>query len=67
MIDYLKELADLHGESYATHFIRERTSVGIQDEEEGKIELPSLYSSQKIYETFCYERGRKIMKDAKGA
>jgi len=44
MIDYLKELADLHGESYATHFIREWTSVGIRMKRKEK--LSYLYCTQ---------------------
>jgi hypothetical protein len=39
-----------YGESYATCFVRERMSVGLQNEEEGCVDLPSYFSKKKLYE-----------------
>jgi len=39
-----------YGESYATRSIRERTSVGLRNEEEGCVDLPSYFSKRKLYE-----------------
>jgi hypothetical protein len=35
VIDFLSEIGKDRGESYATRFIREMTSIGIRKEEEG--------------------------------
>jgi len=46
----LVDLGKKEGESYATRFIRERTSILIRKDEEDLMELPSSYSKRKIYE-----------------
>jgi hypothetical protein len=50
VIDFLVDLGKKEGESYATRFIRERTSILIRKDEEDLMELPSSYSKRKIYE-----------------
>jgi hypothetical protein len=50
VIDFLVDLGKKEGESYATCFIRERTSILIRKDEEDLMELPSSYSKRKIYE-----------------
>jgi hypothetical protein len=43
-----------YGESYATRFVRERTSVGLRNEEEGCVDLPSYFSKRKLYERYVF-------------
>jgi hypothetical protein len=43
-----------YGESYATRFVWERTSVGLRNEEEGCIDLPSYFSKRKLYERYVF-------------
>jgi hypothetical protein len=50
VVEYLSELGVREGESYATRFIRERTSLSIRKDEEGLMELPSWYTRRRIYE-----------------
>lgn len=50
IIEFLTELGMQEGESYATRFIRERTSIIIRKDEEELVELPSSYTYRKIYE-----------------
>ncbi len=50
IIEFLMELGRQEGESYATRFIRECTSILIRKDEEDLIELPSSYTYRKIYE-----------------
>jgi hypothetical protein len=50
VVEYLSELGIRDGESYATRFIRERTSLSIRKDEEGLMELPSWYTRCRIYE-----------------
>lgn len=50
VVDFLKQIGVEHGESYATRFIRERTSVGLRREEEDAIDLPSCFTKRKLYE-----------------
>lgn len=57
IIEFLQALSDERGEPYATRFIRESTSVGLRNEEEGVIELPSSVSKRQEYSRWCYERG----------
>ena len=54
VIDFLTELGKQEGESYATRFIRERTSVGLRNEEEGCVDLPSFFSKRKLYERYVF-------------
>jgi hypothetical protein len=46
VVDFLRQLGTEQGESYATRFIHERTSLGIQKEEDGLIELPPWYAKR---------------------
>jgi len=64
--EYLKNIGELYGESYATRFIRERTSIGIRDAEIGKVGLPSNMGKRKIFESFCHGRGFIMEPNAKG-
>ena len=41
MKEWLTDLAETRGEAYATRFVREITSIGLQKHEEELIELPS--------------------------
>jgi hypothetical protein len=43
-----------YSESYATHFVREGTSVGPQNEEEGHVDLPSYFSKRKLNERYVF-------------
>lgn len=45
--EFIQRLADDRGEPYATRFIRERTSIGLREEEDGTIELPSSVSKRQ--------------------
>jgi hypothetical protein len=49
VVEFLTELGKLEGESYATRFIRERTSLSIRKDEENLLELPSSYTKRRIY------------------
>ena len=54
VIDFLTNLGKQEGESYATRFIRERTSILIRKDEEDLVELPSSYTYRKIYERLVF-------------
>jgi hypothetical protein len=49
-IEFLVDLGQKEGKSYATCFIQERTLILIRKDEEDLMELPSSYSKRKIYE-----------------
>jgi hypothetical protein len=49
VVAYLQSIAVEFGESYATRFIRERTSVGVRREEVDAIDLPSHFSKRQLY------------------
>jgi hypothetical protein len=66
IVTFLTELGRNRGESYATRFVRERTSVGLRKDEEGLIELPSCLSKRGLYKQFCFERGHVLVASAKG-
>ncbi len=57
----------MYADPYATRFIRERTSVGIRNEEKGIVELPASMSKQSIYIGWCYSQGYKAKANAKGS
>ena len=63
---YLKELADTCADSYATRFVRERTSVGLRNDEITSVELPSNMTYRNIYCAWCYSEGYKPSADSKG-
>jgi len=63
---YLQELADTCGDAYATRFIREKTAVGLRNDEINSIELPSNMTYRNIYCGWCYSMGYKPRADAKG-
>ncbi len=63
---YLEDLAISCAELYATRFVREKTSVGLRNDEVGKIELPSNMTYRSIYCGWCYSMGYKPTTDAKG-
>ena len=64
---YIADLGEKEGESYAMHFVWERTSFSIWDEESIILELPSSYTKCSLYEKFCYLHGWKIHSDSKGS
>ena len=64
---FLSSIAEEHGESYATRFIREVTGMSLRDTEEGRIDLPSFFSKRHLYAQYCYSRGYKVQADAKGS
>jgi hypothetical protein len=64
---HLQDLADLYADPYATRFIRERTSVGLRNEEKGTVELPASMSKQNIYIGWCYSQGYKAKTNVKGS
>ncbi len=49
VVAFLRQVGLDHGESYATRFIRERTSVGIRNEEEDAVDLPSHMTKRYLY------------------
>ncbi len=59
-------MADCYANPYAALFIREKTSVGLQNEEKGVVELPVSMTKQSIYTGWCYSQGFKAKADAKG-
>ncbi len=50
VVDFLRQLGAEQGESYATRFIRERTSLGIRKDEDGLVELPSWYTKRLLFD-----------------
>jgi len=64
---FLSSIAEEHGDSYATRFIREVTGMSLTDTEEGRIDLPSFFSKRHLYAQYCYSRGYKVHADAKGS
>jgi hypothetical protein len=54
IVAFLNLLGQDHGESYATRFIRERSSLGLRNEEEGNIDLPSHFTKRKIFERYVF-------------
>jgi hypothetical protein len=67
VVQFLMDIADERGESYATQFIRECTSLRLQKDEEDLIELPSCLSMRGLYKQFCYEQGHVVVATAKGS
>jgi hypothetical protein len=63
---YLQQLLDEYASPYATRFIREKTSVGLRNDEVGAQELPSNMTKHSIYSGWCYLQGFKAKSDAKG-
>ena len=57
----------MYADPYATRFIRERTSVGLRNEEKGIVELPASMSKRSIYIGWCYSQGYKAKANAKGS
>ena len=57
LVDFLYEIGETEGESYATRFIRMETKVGIRDDDTKIIQLPSYFSKRSLYERYCYENG----------
>ena len=49
VVDFLQGLAEQHGESYATRFVRERSSIGIRREEVDATDLPSHFTKRRLY------------------
>lgn len=54
IVAFLNLLGQDHGESYATRFIRERSSLGLRNDEEGSIDLPSHFTKRKIFERYVF-------------
>lgn len=50
VVPFLSDIGKENGESYATCFIHEMTSIGIKKEEEGIIELPSSSTKRLLYQ-----------------
>ena len=57
VIDFLHNIGEEEGETYATRFIRMETRIAIRNADLNQIELPSSFTKRGIYERFCYERG----------
>lgn len=49
VVTFLKGIGQQHGESYATRFVRERSSVGLRREEVDAIDLPSHFTKRQLY------------------
>ncbi len=54
VVAFINGVGAEYGESYATRFVRERTSVELQKEEEGCVDLPSYFSKRKLYERYIF-------------
>jgi hypothetical protein len=67
VVSFLSDLADRHGESYATRFIREVTGMSLRNTEERLVELPSHFTKRQLYAQYCFTRGYKVKADAKGS
>lgn len=67
VVQFLMDVADERGESYATRFIREHTSLGLRKDEEDLIELPSCLSMRGLFKQFCFERGHVVDATSKGS
>jgi hypothetical protein len=50
VVAFITRIGEEHGESYATRYVRERTSIGLRNDEEEVIDLPSSFSKRKLYE-----------------
>ncbi len=50
VVAFLNQFGEEHGESYATQYVRERTSIGLCNEEEDVIHLPSHFTKWGLYE-----------------
>lgn len=50
VVAFLNRLGEEHGESYATRYVRERTSIGLRNDEEDVIHLPSHFTKRRLYE-----------------
>ncbi len=50
VIALLNGLGEEYGESYANWYVRERTSIGLHNEEEDVIHLPSHFTKWRLYE-----------------
>lgn len=49
VVAFLQGLGEQYGESYATRFIRERTSVGVRREEVDAVDLPSHFTKRSLH------------------
>jgi hypothetical protein len=67
VIAFLSTVGEERGESYATRFVRDRTSVGLRKDEEDLIELPSCLTKRRLYKQFCFERGHIVSSTDKGS
>jgi hypothetical protein len=54
-------------EPHATRVVRERTQVGLRDDDIDLIELPSSMTKRNLYHQFCYGRGYKMRVSANGS
>ena len=54
VVAFLRQIGQEHGESYSTRFVRERTSVGLRNEEEDAVDLPSHYTKRQLYKRYVY-------------
>jgi hypothetical protein len=50
VVAFLNRLGEEHGESYATRYVRERTSIGLRNDKEDVIHLPSHFTKRRLYE-----------------
>jgi hypothetical protein len=50
VVNFIMQVGEEHGESYATRYVRERTSIGLRNDEDDVIDLPSSFSKRKLYE-----------------
>jgi hypothetical protein len=50
VVAFLNQLGEEHGESYATQYVRERTSVGLHNKEEDVTHLPSHFTKWRLCE-----------------
>jgi hypothetical protein len=54
VVDFLRQLKVEYGESYATRFIRERTSIGLHREEVDAVDLPSHFTKRQLYKRLVF-------------
>ena len=62
----IKNLADEHGESHATRFVREEKKIFSYEKELSTIELPSYFTKRRLHRNYCRENGHIATSNATG-
>jgi len=62
--EFFEDMEDL-AEPRATRLVREQTSIGIREEETGRVYLAPSFTKRNLYARFCNERGWTVKSDHK--